>query len=271
MSQYRAKKRAKQLKVKYKKKKALRENQTFRLIIEGIILAFLLAYLLLFSPLLAISQVKIAASPSLDNLTPIVENLVNQKLEKRLAFLPLKKTFFLLNTTNLKKEIAVAWPQIEEVVIRKTFSHTLFLQLKERVPLAVWCLSAGDPCYFIDQTGLIFQAATEKTLPIIIAENTTVPLTLPSQVIEPAKMARILQAIGFFQEKLAIGLQNCLTDGQNKLTIKTQEGWEVYFDLTSDTQTALTKLGLLLEKNLPPEKRKTLQYIDLRFSKAYYK
>jgi len=56
-----------------------------------------------------------------------------------------------------------------------------------------------------------------------------------------------------------------------RLDIKTAEGWEIYFDLSSDVNFALTKLGLLLEKEIPLEKRGDLSYIDLRFSKVYYK
>lgn len=271
MSQYRVKKRANRLKAKYKKKKALWKNQTFRLVIWGIVLACSLAYLLLFSPLLAINQIKIISPVALTDIAPTIENLVNQKLENRLAFLSIRKTFFLLNTATLKKEIETTMPQVEGVIIKKEFSHTITLQLKERIPRAIWCYAESNACYLIDKAGIAFQATTEKNLPLIITENETAPTALPSQVIESAKMALILQAIDFFQEKLAIALQNCLTDGQDKLTVKTQEGWEAYFNLTSDLEPALVNLGLLIEKSLPPEKRKNLQYIDLRFSKAYYK
>jgi len=271
MSQYRVKKRSARLKAKYKKKKPLWKNQTFRLIVWGIILACSLAYLLLFSPLLAINQIKIISPATLADIAPTIESLVNQKLENHWAFLSIKKTFFLLNTTNLKKEIETTMPQVEGVIIKKEFYHTVTLQLKERIPRAVWCYAGNDVCYLIDKAGIAFQATAEKNLPLIIAESETAPIALPSQVIEPAKMALILRVIGFFQEKLTIAPQNCLTNGQDKLTVKTQEGWEAYFSLTSDLEPILTNLGLLIEKTLPPEKRKNLQYIDLRFSKAYYK
>ncbi|MEK9153152.1 MAG: cell division protein FtsQ/DivIB, partial [Patescibacteria group bacterium] len=149
--------------------------------------------------------------------------------------------------------------------------HTLLLQLKERIPRAVWCYAQNDACYLIDKAGIAFQTTTEKILPLITIENETAPTTLPSQVIESAKMALILQAINFFQEKLAIAPQNCFTDGQDKLTVKTQEGWEARLGLTDNIETALTNLGLLIEKSLPQEKRKNLQYIDMRFSRAFYK
>ncbi|MCX6789706.1 MAG: FtsQ-type POTRA domain-containing protein [Candidatus Gribaldobacteria bacterium] len=271
MSQYRVKKKAGRLKAKYKKKESLWKNQIFRLVVWGIVLALALAYLLLFSPLLAINQVKIISPAALTDITPNIENLVNQKLENHLAFLSIKKTFFLLNTTTLKKEIETTMPQVEGVIIKKQFSHTITLQLKERVPRAVWCYTENDICYLIDKAGIAFQTTTEKNLPLIIAENKTAPTILPSQVIDPAKMTQILQAISFFQEKLAIAPQNCLTDGQDKLTIKTQEGWEAYFSLTSDIEPILTNLSLLIEKSLPQEKRKNLQYIDMRFSRVFYK
>jgi len=271
MSQYRVKKRAARLKTKYKKKKALWKNPSFRLIIWVTILALALAYLLLFSPLLAINQIKITSPAALTDIAPTIENLLNQKLENHLAFLSVKKTFFLLNTAALKKEIEAMMPQVEEVIIKKEFSHTLTVQLKERIPRAVWCYAPNDACYLIDKAGMAFQTTTEKNLPLIIVEDETAPTALPSQVIEPSKMTLILQALSFFQEKLAIALQNCLTDGQDKLTIETQEGWEVYFNLTGDLDANLTNLGLLIEKSLPEDQRKNLQYIDMRFSRAFYK
>jgi len=55
------------------------------------------------------------------------------------------------------------------------------------------------------------------------------------------------------------------------LDVKTAEGWEIYFNLEENLSWQLTQLYLLLERKISPEERRTLQYIDLRFNKIYYK
>ncbi len=229
-----------------------------------------LAYLLLFSPLLAIKEIKITAPDGLSNIIPKVNDLVNNELEKRFAIFSFKKSFFLLNTENIKKKIKAMEPAVEDILIKKVPPNTLFLELKERVPQAVWCYTQNEPCYLIDNKGVIFKETVDKNFLMILAE-TQPSSQIPLEVISPDKMVQILEILNFFNETLKISPQQFMTDGQEKLNLKTQEGWEVYFPLGGDIKTALTKLGLLIEKNLPQGKRKNLQYIDLRFSKAYYK
>ncbi len=50
-----------------------------------------------------------------------------------------------------------------------------------------------------------------------------------------------------------------------KLTALTQGGWELYFNPRGDIKWQLTKLKVLLDEKIPPEKRKDLQWIELRF------
>jgi|YNPNPStandDraft_1061719.scaffolds.fasta_scaffold47941_2 hypothetical protein len=60
------------------------------------------------------------------------------------------------------------------------------------------------------------------------------------------------------------GAKNCFFAVKQKV-------WEIYFNPANDLSLDLTKLRLLLEKVISSEQRKNLQYIDLRFQKAYYK
>jgi len=55
------------------------------------------------------------------------------------------------------------------------------------------------------------------------------------------------------------------------LDAETTEGWTVRFNLKGDLDWQVTELRLALEKQISPEKRKSLEYIDLRFSRVYYK
>jgi len=270
MSQYRAKKKSRKIKAKYKKKKSIWKNSVFRVAFLSAIFAVLLAYLLLLSPLLAIKEIRIVAPDSLNNVTPAVQKLVNQEIEKKFAFFLNRKSFFLLNTKSIREKIEQMEPSIEEAVIAKKFLNTLLVKLKGRTAQAIWCPVQDGSCYLLDKKGVIFKKTEQKDLPIILIE-TELPAKIPSEIIGQAKMAQILEVSSFFNEKLKITPQYLSFDGQEKLTLKAQEGWEVYFLLGGDIKASLTKLGLLLEKTLTPDQRKNLQYIDLRFSKVYYK
>ena len=48
------------------------------------------------------------------------------------------------------------------------------------------------------------------------------------------------------------------------------EGWEIYFTQEEDRSWQETKLREVLEKQIPPEKRSRLQYIDVRFGNQAY-
>lgn len=270
MSQYRAKKKSRKSKIKYKKKKAIWKSFAFRITLLAVIFAVLLAYLLLFSPLLAIKEIRIAAPDNLNNVVPAVQKLINQEIEKRFVFVLNRKSFFLLNTKNIREKIEQMEPSIEEATITKKFLNTLFIELKGRTAQAIWCHAQDGNCYLLDKKGAIFKKTEQKDLPIILTES-ELPAKMPSEVISQAKIAQILEVSNFFNEKLKITPQSLFFDGQERLNLKTQEGWEVYFLLGGDIKASLTKLGLLLEKTLTPEQRKNLQYIDLRFSKVYYK
>ncbi len=274
MSQYRIKnkKKPKRLKKRYVKKKPLWKKPSFRIALELFIALVLAAYLFLFSPLLAIENVTITTPDSLNYLTPTINEIVNQGLQQRFVVFSLQKTFFLLNTSKIKEKIKQIEPSIEEVVVKKSFSNTLSIELKERTPRALWCYAPNENCWLIDQKGVIYKASGQKNLPVILIENQRAPEQTPIEAISPDKMARILETFGFFNETLKINVQFIATDANETLNVKTQEGWETRLILGEDIKVALTKLKLLIETNMPEEEqRKTLEYMDLRFSKVYYK
>ncbi len=60
-------------------------------------------------------------------------------------------------------------------------------------------------------------------------------------------------------------------ENELRLNAKTSENWSAYFDLKENLDWQLVKLELLLKKELSSDKRAGLEYIDLRFSKVYYR
>lgn len=50
----------------------------------------------------------------------------------------------------------------------------------------------------------------------------------------------------------------------NELRVKTEEGWEIFFSTEVPVIASLEALQLFLEKEIKPERRRDLQYVDLR-------
>lgn len=56
---------------------------------------------------------------------------------------------------------------------------------------------------------------------------------------------------------------------EEKIDVRTAEGWAIYFNLKENLNWQITKLAAVLEKRIPQGKRENLKYIDLRFEKVY--
>ena len=76
------------------------------------------------------------------------------------------------------------------------------------------------------------------------------------------------------KDNFQINLTEALITSPIRLNVTTGEGWQIYFNLQGnpDINSQITKLNLLLNGDITPTIRKTLQYIDLRFQdRAFYK
>jgi hypothetical protein len=87
---------------------------------------------------------------------------------------------------------------------------------------------------------------------------------LGEQMIGRDYLEKIFKIQKFFQEELKIEIEEFVFFEQ-RLNLKTKEGWEIYFDPREDINWQLTKLNLVLKEEILPEKRRNLEYIELRF------
>ena len=126
----------------------------------------------------------------------------------------------------------------------------------------------------MDEKGIAFAEAgrePEEDL-IIISKQPKEEISLKSIVIDEKTLSQILMIKETIMEKAKIEAKEfTLSESEARLDVKTTEGWEAYFYLEGDLNWQLIELELVLEKQLPQEKRQGLEYIDLRFSKVYYK
>jgi len=282
MSNYRARKnkgRARRVKKPRATTKSVLQNRFVWDMVLGVVLVLSFSFLIFFSRAFEIREVGIAAPSDLGHLVLQVQNTANQELNKPFLWVLNKKSFFSASARSIKKRILNEHLEIDAMIIKRVFPHGLFLELTDRKEAAVWCYNEAN-CFFVDKKGVAFKPAADVSvgeLALIFNQKESLGFDaitaeeLLTEVVSEEKLSQILEVQKTFNKDLSIPLKHFLTDAEEMLHAVTEQGWKVYFVLGGDMEMSLTRLKFLFEKELTPEKAKNLQYIDLRFSKVYYK
>lgn len=164
---------------------------------------------------------------------------------------------FLVNFEKIRKEILKKFPQIAEVNLKRKFPDKLNLIISEREAVANFCGDTG--CFSLDKDGVIFEKSSPDSPLLKIKKTEDGPL------LESNLVSFILEIELKLKYDLKILVEEILVLSEDRLNIKTVEGWEIYFNPKNDLNWQLTKLKAVLENEIPQAKRKNLEYIDLRF------
>ena len=181
------------------------------------------------------------------------------------------KSIFLFDSKTVVKDILKDIPQLEKVEIQKKFfNQTLTISLNKKRGVALWCRE--ERCFLLDKEGIIFEEnSSEKGLIKIENLEFADELVLGESVIEKAKLAQIMAIKSKLAEVAKISASKAVLVSLERLNIQISEGWEIYFNLKGDLDWQIQELNVVLEKQISSTKRRNLQYIDLRFSRVYYK
>jgi len=250
-----------------KKKTSIFKNKLFWLGILTLVFIGTILYFLIFSSFFQIKEIEIYGN----------EKVPAEELQKEIGLLILKKfwkissrSIFLASLNKIKENLFEKFPQIANLNLKRKFPNFLILEIEERKPEAVWC--SNSFCFFIDEEGIIFEEISEIPLNYLkIKELREKKLELGEKVLEKEILDSIKTIETKFKENLKIDIEEFIIASEERLNVKTFEGWEIYFNLKEDINWQITKLGLVLEKEIPLEKRGNLEYIDLRFDRVYYK
>ena len=243
-----------------KRKKSILKSRFFWLMILILIFFLSLFYFLFFSSFFQAKNIFISGAEKTSSGE--IKNFVQNKLEKKILFLK-TKTIFLINLNQIKKEVLKNFPPVAEIKIGRKFPDVLNINLVERSPLANFC--QAEKCFLLDKEGIIFEEseAEENLIKIFDGQKEKMP-KLGEQMIENNYLEKILKIQKYIQEELKIEIEEFVFFEQ-RLNLKTKEGWEIYFDPREDINWQLTKLNLVLKEKIPPENRRNLEYIELRF------
>ena len=243
-----------------KKKKSLFKNRFFWMATLVLIIFGGIFYLVCFFSIFQIKDIKISGNQKIQ--TQDIENLIKEKINQKLLFFP-QKSIFLIKSNEIVESLLEKFLQADSVNLKRRLPASLIVEIQERLPLGVWC--EGENCFYIDKEGIIFEENPPKTEFIIKSEEKRTQGFLGEKVIEKTLFESIFEIQRKLKESLKINIEEIIILEKEKINAKTSEGWEIYFDPTNNIDWQLTKLSLVLEKEIPPERRKDLEYIDLRF------
>jgi cell division septal protein FtsQ len=261
---------------KNKPKKSIFKMPIFWFFLLSLIVFSAGIYFCLFFSKIQIKNITISGNQkvNLQELEKIIDNSVKKNF---INFKELKissNSFFLTNTKNIQHEILNYSPVIKKVTVSKKFPESLNVLIEERKRIAIFC--QNEKCFNIDDTGIIFENSIYPTENIFIvrqAKNIDC-LNLGTNVISENLIKTITEIEKSLKNNFQINLIEALIINSIRMDIKTEEGWQIYFDTTEDSNInlQLTKLNLLLKDEITPDIRQNLEYIDLRFKdRAYYK
>ena len=248
-----------------KKKKSIFRSKFLWLTILILIIFGGIFYLLYLSPYFQIKEIKISGNEKVP--TEKILSPVQKEIGQKLLFFS-TKSIFLVNLSQIKKGILDNFPQIAEVEIKRRLPSSLGIDVSERQGIANFCQE--EQCFLLDGEGVIFEEVPKENLsaPLIKKLGEAGPLPkLGGEVIEKELLSKILEITSELKN-LGIPSTEVLIVSDDRLNVKTQENWEIYFNPQGDVSWQLTKLKAVLEKFIPSEKRKDLEYVELRFGNS---
>lgn len=237
---------------KYKKKfRTNKKNTLFK--IKSVLLSISLliiisgfVYLLFFSQVFKIKKIEVFGAEKIPQEE--IKSLISNKISNNI---------FLADLQDAKDYIAEFYPQIRAVNIKRKMPNTIVAEIEERKPVAVL-----NNFFIIDKGGVAFDTGPNKYLPQIIDEGIK-DVELGEKAVE--RIDDILKITKKIKTKQITIVSN------KRLDAESADGFDIYFSLEKDVNWQTEQLQTLLQEKIPPEERKNIEYIDLRYDKIFVK
>lgn len=265
---YRIKKRRSALKSSLK----FFKSRFFWLFVSILFFFGAVSYFSVFASFFQIKEIQISGNQKIQ--TGDVKDFIDQKINKK-VIVPTKSTF-LINLKKINNSFTENFPQAKEIKIKRKFPSTLIAQVQERSGIGVWCQEVHlnnedkipiERCFFIDETGVIFEElySGKENYRLKIRSKDGEEIKLGDKKVESDQIALILKIQENLTNDLKIVNTEFSLEGENRINVKTPEGWEIYFNSKEDLNWQITKLKEALDKEVTQERRSSLEYIDVRF------
>lgn len=238
----------------------------------GIITAGLL-YAVFFAAFIRVSEIEILGNKNITNKE--ITNAIEAHAHKRLLLLFPRNSFFLFPSGAIAQDLRNQFPLIDDILIEKDFPRHVRLTIAEKEPIVIWVTKSA--WYLVDILGRVTSEITPVEaksiqLPIIIDEldQTFRPR---EKIVSPELVTFTTKMSDLIPQKTILKVKEIRVPSAaaSEVHVITQDGFAIYFDPTRDPEDQVLILNDLLTKEIK-DKRKSLQYIDMRIENwAYYK
>ena len=249
---------------RYKKRKPIYHYLFFRLTILILIFFSLLVYFLFFTEYFQIKTINLVNKNQISEKWFSQQDLLNSlwhKSENKILFFN-TRSIFLFKTKQAEKEILSQFPSLAKIEIKQQLPDTLNVTVIPREEAARLCLT--NDCYILDKDGIVFGVIKEDNTLLKIIDKQKETIQLGERAISQQELAGLFKIKNQLEQDLHILISEFVITPE-KLTVITQAGWEIYFDLKGDLDWQLTKLKVVLQEKIPSDQRANLEYIELRF------
>lgn len=279
-----------------KKRKPFYQNKTLWIFVLAFVLFAALAYLIFFTQLFIVKEVDAQTGNRVDLAS--IRAAADSVLQKKTF--PPSDNFFSIPQEALKKELLGKYSAIKDIKLDKKFPNKLKITVIERNPVGMWCpcedipdntnnviysstsatsskenlnnfysYISGKPrgemnfnCFNIDNEGIIFESATSSELKISARKC---EIGMGKQVLDKEVVAKISEIKDKLRGKLNLNVKEAFVFTDSQINFLIEPNWWAYFNPKKDIDWQITSLELVLANKIPPEKRGSLRYIDLRF------
>jgi hypothetical protein len=163
-------------------------------------------------------------------------------------------------------------PQLEDLSISKDyFSHTVTVDVSERIPFGIWCFTSTSDCYWFDNTGTIFERAvtTQGNVIFVVQDHSQAERGLNQKVLPDEFTDNFISILDLLRRSDLNVKEIDLNDlSLEEVDVVTTNGPTIYFSLRFPADDYLG----VIQKLMTQSNFDTLQYIDCRTEdRVYYK
>lgn len=264
------------------------KSRLFWFVLAGVCILGATGYGVFFTPWLQVKDIEVQGNQRIEGAA--LAQVARAHLARRMWFL--STTHFLLaDSSTAARAIQEAFPAVETVVAKKKFPDSLMIVVHEREGVAVWCqektlrfevqqereetVRSFRECYAIDKHGVAFEEKDpDRELVISGAGMEASPggNVIDERILNDMLRFQLgLDTFSLFQE-VGLRVSSLHIVSKERVHAKISEGWEIYFNPAEEIGWQVTKGKLVLEQEIPFQRRPFLEYIDVRFGdRAYIK
>jgi hypothetical protein len=256
-------------------KRVVREKFYFVYLFLWVVFTGVSGYVLIFSPLLRLNSIQV--NGTVDIPKQEIEQFIQMDMAGKYGGVIPKNNLLTVPRGTVEKDVQDHFKKIRSVEVSRVFPSTLVIQIQERKTLVLWCVN--EQCFYIDENGYAYapmdtvQSSDQPGHFLKITDTSGQAINTDEPILDQEFVRAASDIQGRLQQELGIAVDvECTTPSRfsDNLILKTQEGWTMYINVQLPIEKSLQTLQLLFKKEISPERRQHLKYIDLRTENRVY-